>query len=135
MEKVVLCEPLRTAIGGFGGSLRDYSAVDLGTIVVKEILENTSLDPGEVDDCIIGNILPGSGPNPSRQISVNAGLETGTPAITINRMCGSGLQSVIYAAQTIKSEDNSCVIAGGIESMSRGQCTSRFSGRARRKGG
>ena len=118
MEKVVLCQPLRTAVGGFGGSLKDHSAVDLGTVVVKEILNVTKINPAEIDDCIMGNILPGSGPNPSRQISVNAGLRVETPAITINRMCGSGLQSVLYAAQTIKSEDCSCVIAGGVESMS-----------------
>lgn len=118
MEKVVLCEPLRTAIGGFGGSLKNYSAVEIGTFVVKEVLKNTSVDPKEIDDCIMGNILPGSGPNPSRQISVNSGMKVETPAITINRMCGSGLQSVVYAAQAIKAEDSSCIIAGGIESMS-----------------
>ncbi len=118
MEKVVLCEPLRSAIGGFGGSLKNYSAVEIGTFVVKEVLKNTSLDPKEIDDCIMGNILPGSGPNPSRQISVNSGMKVETPAITINRMCGSGLQSVVYAAQAIKAEDCSCIIAGGIESMS-----------------
>ena len=118
MEKVVLCEPLRSAIGGFGGSLKNYSAVEIGTFVVKEVLKNTSLDPKEIDDCIMGNILPGSGPNPSRQISVNSGMKVETPGITINRMCGSGLQSVVYAAQAIKAEDCSCIIAGGIESMS-----------------
>ena len=118
MEKVVLCEPLRTAIGVFGGALKDVSAVKLGTAVVKEIFNRTSVDPKEIDDCIMGNILTGSGPNPSRQISVNSGMKVETPAITINRMCGSGLQSVVYAAQTIKSEDCSCVVAGGMESMS-----------------
>lgn len=118
MERVVLCEPLRTAVGGFGGSLKDLNAVELGTAVVRKILENTSIDPKEIDDCIMGNILPGSGPNPSRQISVNAGMKVETPAITINRMCGSGLQSVVNAAQAIKTEDSSCIIAGGIESMS-----------------
>ena len=119
MEKVLICEPLRTAIGDFGGTLKDLSAVELGTVVVERILNKTRIDPGEIDDCIFGNILPGSGPNPSRQIAVNAGMKVETPAITINRMCGSGLQSVIYAAQNIKANDCSCVIAGGIESMSR----------------
>jgi len=118
MEKVVLCEPLRSAIGVFGGALKDVSAVKLGTAVVKEIFNRSSVDPKEIDDCIMGNILTGSGPNPSRQISVNSGMKVETPAITINRMCGSGLQSVVYAAQTIKSEDCSCVVAGGMESMS-----------------
>ena len=118
MEKVVLCEPLRTAIATFGGTLKDKSAVELGTEVVKEIIKRTSVDPKEIDDCIMGNILSGSGPNPSRQISLNSGMRIETPAITINRMCGSGLQSVVYAAQTLKSQDHSCVVAGGIESMS-----------------
>ena len=98
--------------------LKNYSAVEIGTFVVKEVLKNTSVDPKEIDDCIMGNILPGSGPNPSRQISVNSGMKVETPAITINRMCGSGLQSVVFAAQAIKAEDSSCIIAGGIESMS-----------------
>jgi len=93
MEKVVLCEPLRSAVGGFGGSLKNYSAVELGTFVVKEVLKNTSVDPREIDDCIMGNILPGSGPNPSRQISVNSGMKVETPAITINRMCGQVFSS------------------------------------------
>ena len=119
MEKVLLCEPLRTAIGTFGGTLKDISGVELGTLVVKEIINRTVIDTGEIDDCIFGNIISaGSGPNPSRQISLNAGLKIETPAITINRMCGSGLQSVINAAQSIKSEDSSCVVAGGIENMS-----------------
>ena len=119
MEKVVLCEPLRTAIGTFGGSLKDISAVDLGTFVVKEIINKTLIDPEEIDDCVMGNILgAGLGQNPSRQISVNSGLKVKTPAITINRMCGSGIQSVISAAQAIKSADCGCVVAGGIENMS-----------------
>jgi len=118
MEKVVLCQPLRTAVGGFGGALKNFSSVDLGTAVVKELISRTGINPTEIDDCIMGNILPGSGPNPSRQISVNAGMKVETPAITINRMCGSGLQSVVYSAQTVKAGDYSCVVAGGIESMS-----------------
>lgn len=118
MEKVVLCEPLRTAVGGFGGTLKDLTSVQLGTAVVKEIINKSSIDPSAIDDCIFGNILPGSGPNPSRQIAIHAGMRIQTPAVTINRMCGSGLQSVIYAAQAIKSEDCACVLAGGTESMS-----------------
>lgn len=118
MEKVVLCHPLRTAIGRFGGSLKDLSSVDLGTLVVKEIINSLSIDPGVFNDCIFGNILPGAGPNPSRQISINAGMKKETPAVTINRMCGSGLQSVIYAAQAIKSGDCKFIMSGGTESMS-----------------
>ena len=118
MEKIVLCEPLRTAVGGFGGTLKDLTSVQLGTAVVKEIINKSSIDPSVIDDCIFGSILPGSGPNPSRQIAIHAGMKIETPAITINRMCGSGLQSVIFAAQAIKAEDCSCILAGGTESMS-----------------
>ncbi len=118
MEKIVLSQPLRTAIGTFGGTLKDVSAVELGTVVVKEILNRTSIDPKEVSDCIMGNILgAGLGQNPSRQVAVNSGLGIETPAITINRLCGSGLQSVVFAAQAIKAGDAECIIAGGIENM------------------
>lgn len=119
MEKVVLSEPLRTAIGTFGGTLKDVSAVDLGTAVVREIINRASLPPEQIDDCIMGNILgAGQGQNPARQVSVNSGLRVETPAVTVNRVCGSGLQSVVSAAQTIKSGDCECVVAGGMESMS-----------------
>ena len=119
MEKVVLSEPLRTAIGTFGGTLKDVSAVDLGTTVVKEIVNRTSVPPEQIDDCVMGNILgAGLGQNPARQVSINSGLRVETPAITINRVCGSGLQSVVSAAQAIKSGDCECVVAGGMENMS-----------------
>ncbi|NIP39637.1 MAG: acetyl-CoA C-acetyltransferase [Candidatus Dadabacteria bacterium] len=119
MEKVVLCKPLRTAIGTFGGMLKDTSAVDLGTTVVKQILNQSDLDPKKVEDCIMGNILgAGQGQNPSRQIAINSGMDVQTPAITLNRLCGSGLQSVVFAAQAIKAGDAHCIIAGGIENMS-----------------
>jgi len=119
MQKVVICEPLRTAIGTFGGVLKDFPAPTLGSTVVKEILNRTGIDPKIIDDCILGNILSaGLGMNPSRQVSINAGLNVQTPAITINRVCGSGLQSVAFAAQAIKAEDAEVVIAGGIENMS-----------------
>ena len=119
MEKIVLSEPLRTAIGTFGGTLKDVSAVDLGTTVVKEIINRTSVPPEQIDDCVMGNILgAGLGQNPARQVSINSGLRVETPAITINRVCGSGLQSVVSAAQAIKSGDCECVVAGGMENMS-----------------
>ncbi len=119
MEKVVLSYPLRTAIGSFGGTLKDISAVDLGTAVVKQVIKRAGISPGCVDDCIMGNILSaGLGQNPSRQVSVNAGLGFETPAVTINRVCGSGLQSVVSAAQAIKAGDCECVVAGGMENMS-----------------
>lgn len=119
MEKIVISKPLRTAIGTFGGTLKDTSAVDLGTTVVKEIIKSSKLDPKEVDDCIMGNILgAGLGQNPSRQIAINSGLGVETPATTLNRLCGSGLQSVVSAAQAIKAGDADCIVAGGMENMS-----------------
>ncbi len=119
MENVFICNPLRTAIGTFGGALKDISAVDLGTAVVKEVIKGTAVDPKEIDDCVMGNILgAGLGQNPSRQVAINSGLKVETPAVTINRMCGSGLQSVIHAAQAVRSGDCHCIIAGGIENMS-----------------
>lgn len=119
MENVFICKPLRTAVGTFGGTLKDTSAVDLGTVVVKEIMNKARIDPGEIDDCVMGNILgAGLGQNPSRQVAINSGLKVETPAVTVNRLCGSGLQSVIHASQAIRSGDCHCVVAGGIENMS-----------------
>ena len=119
MEKTVLCSPFRTAIGAFGGALRDVSAVELGTAVVRKILSETAVSPEEIDDCVMGNILgAGLGQNPARQVALGAGLGAGTPAVTVNRLCGSGLQSVAMAAQSIRSGDCGCVVAGGTENMS-----------------
>jgi len=119
MEKVVICEPLRTAIGAFGGTLKDVPAVSLGASVVKEVISRTDIDPKEIDDCIMGNILgAGQGMNPSRQVALQAGLAAETPAFTINRVCGSGVQSIALAAQAIKAGDSNVVIVGGIENMS-----------------
>jgi acetyl-CoA C-acetyltransferase len=118
MQKVVLSEPLRTAIGAFGGTLKDTSSAKLGAAVVKEILDRTGIDPKEIDDCIMGNILgAGQGMNVSRQISIEAGLPVETPAVTINRVCGSGVQSIALAAQAIKAGDSEAIIAGGTENM------------------
>lgn len=119
MEKTVLCSPLRTAVGAFGGALRDVSAVELGTAVVREILSKTAVSPQEIDDCVMGNILgAGLGQNPARQVAMGAGLGVETPAVTVNRLCGSGLQSVAMAAHAVKSGDCGCVVAGGTENMS-----------------
>ena len=116
--KVVISEPLRTAIGTFGGTLQDVSAVDLGITVVKEILERNEIDPTQVDECIMGNILgAGQGQNPARQVALGAGLDYDTPSYTLNRVCASGVQSVANATQAIKAGDSDLVIAGGIENM------------------
>ncbi|MCZ6638930.1 MAG: acetyl-CoA C-acetyltransferase [Candidatus Dadabacteria bacterium] len=118
MQKVVISEPLRTAIGSFGGTLKDTSTVKLGSTVIKEILKRTNVDPKEIDDCIMGSILTaGQGMNTSRQIALDAGLPIETPAFTINRVCGSGVQSIALAAQAIKAGDAETIIAGGVENM------------------
>lgn len=118
MQKVVISEPLRTAIGSFGGTLKDTSTVKLGSTVIKEILKRTNVDPKKIDDCIMGSILTaGQGMNTSRQIALDAGLPIETPAFTINRVCGSGVQSIALAAQAIKAGDAEAIIAGGVENM------------------
>ncbi len=118
MQKVVICEPLRTAIGSFGGTLKDTSTAELGSTVVKEILARTQIDPKLIDDCIMGNILSaGQGMNISRQVAISSGLPVETPAFTVNRACGSGVQTVASAAQAIKAGDAEVIIAGGVENM------------------
>ena len=118
MKKVVICEPLRTAIGSFGGVLKDSPTAELGSTVVKEILSRTGVDPKLVDDCIMGNILSaGQGMNISRQVAIHSGLPVETPAFTINRACGSGVQTIALAAQAIKAGDADVIIAGGVENM------------------
>lgn len=118
MQKVVICEPLRTAIGSFGGTLKDTSTAELGSTVVKEILARTGIDPKEIDDCIMGNILSaGQGMNISRQVAIHSGLPVEIPAFTVNRACGSGVQTVANAAQAIKAGDAEVFIAGGVENM------------------
>ena len=119
MKKIVITEPLRTAIGSFGGALKGISTAQLGATVVKEILNRTDIDPREVNDCIMGNILSaGQGMNISRQVAIESGLPIETPAYTINRACGSGVQTIALAAQTIKAGDADAIIAGGVENMS-----------------
>ena len=116
--EIVISTPLRTAIGTFGGSLRDVPAVDLGTTVAQEVLNRSGIDPEQVDETIVGNILmAGQGMNPARQVAINSGVPEDKPAMTINRMCASGLQSIYSAAQQIALGEAEVVLAGGIESM------------------
>lgn len=117
-DTIVICEPVRTAVGTFGGVLKDTPVVTLGVAVVGELLRRAKLDPKIIDDCIMGNVLQaGIGMNPSRQVAIGAGLPVEVPALTINRVCGSGLQSIVLAAQAIKSKDAQLIVAGGLESM------------------
>lgn len=120
MTEVWICDARRTAIGTFMGSLKDIPASDLGAIVLKEIIRSNSLNPEEIEEVIVGNVLQaGQGMNPARQVALKAGLPVSSTAMTVNRVCGSGLQAVISASQEILTGDANLVVAGGIESMSR----------------
>lgn len=119
MREVYILGPCRTAIGSFGGSLKDVSAVKLGEIVIKEALGRAKIDAQYVDEVIMGNVLQcGQGQNPARQSAIRAGIPIEVPAITINKVCGSGLKAISLAAQAIKLNDAECIVAGGMENMS-----------------
>lgn len=119
MTEVVIVSAVRTPIGAFQGALKDISAPTLGSIVIKEALNRVQLDPSTVDEVIMGNVLAaGLGQNPARQASIQAGLPYTVPAMTINKVCGSGLKAVHLAAQAIIAGDAEVVVAGGFENMS-----------------
>ena len=119
MTEVVIVSAVRTPIGAFQGALKDISAPTLGSIVIKESLNRVQLDPSTVDEVIMGNVLAaGLGQNPARQASIQAGLPYTVPAMTINKVCGSGLKAVHLAAQAIIAGDAEVVVAGGFENMS-----------------
>jgi acetyl-CoA C-acetyltransferase len=118
-ENVVIVAALRTPVGSFGGSLSSLPATALGATVVKALLEKTGLDPEQVDEVILGQVLAaGVGQNPARQTTLNAGLPHKVPAMTINKVCGSGLKAVHLAMQAVALGEAEVVIAGGQESMS-----------------
>ena len=118
LHEIVISTPLRTAIGTFGGMLKDIPASDLGATVAKRVLEDAHLDPGQVDQVIVGNVLQaGQGMNPGRQVALKAGLPNRVPGMTLNRVCGSGLQAIISAAQEIAVGGAQVILAGGIENM------------------
>ncbi|HFL2425792.1 TPA: acetyl-CoA C-acetyltransferase [Clostridioides difficile] len=119
MKDVVIVSAVRTPIGSFGGVFKNTSAVQLGTIAVKEAIARVRLNLSEIDEVIIGNVLQtGLGQNVARQIAINAGIPNSVPSYTVNKLCGSGLKSVQLAAQSITSGENDVVIAGGTENMS-----------------
>jgi len=119
MTDVVIVAATRTAIGTFGGSLSSLQATQLGSEVIKSLMAKTGIEGSQVDEVIMGQVLTaGSGQNPARQAAINAGLPNETSAITINKVCGSGLKAVHLAAQAIKAGDADVIIAGGQESMS-----------------
>ena len=120
MSKIAIVEARRTAVGSFLGSLSSFTAAQLGSVVIADILKRSKLDPSLVDDVIMGQVLQaGNGQNPARQASIKAGLSVQTPAVTINHICGSGVRSVMMAAQSILAGDSEIVIAGGQENMSK----------------
>lgn len=117
--EVVIVSAVRTAIGSFNGSLKDVSAPELGAAAIKGALEKAGLKPEQIDEVILGNVLQaGLGQNPARQAALKAGLPVSVSAMTINKVCGSGLKAVHLAAQAIVAGDADIVVAGGIENMS-----------------
>ena len=119
MHEVVIVAAKRTAIGSFQGSLANISAVELGSTVIRALLSTSGVDAADIDEVIMGQVLSaGCGQNPARQSAINAGLPFSTSAMTLNKLCGSGLKAVHMAVQAIRCGDAEAVIAGGMESMS-----------------
>lgn len=119
MTEVVIVSAKRTAVGKFGGAFKNVSPVELGQVAVRGALADANLDANLVDEVILGNVLgAGQGQNVARQVSIAAGIPETVPAFTINKVCGSGLKSVVLAAQSILAGDNDIVVAGGTENMS-----------------
>jgi acetyl-CoA C-acetyltransferase len=119
MKEVVIVDAVRTPVGSFGGSLTGVPAVELGTIAVKELIKRTGIDPAQVEELIFGCVLQGGqGQNVARQVLIQSGIPQEVPALTVNKVCASGLRTVSLAAQVIKAGDADVVIAGGTENMS-----------------
>ncbi|QAA31075.1 acetyl-CoA C-acetyltransferase [Clostridium manihotivorum] len=119
MKEVVIVSAVRTAIGAYGKTLKDVPAVELGAIVIKEAVKRAGINANSIDEVVFGNVLQaGLGQNPARQAAVKAGLPVEIPALTLNKVCGSGLRSVSLAAQIIKAGDADIIVAGGMENMS-----------------
>lgn len=117
---VVLSAPVRTAIGTFGGSLKETPATELGATAIRAVLARTRLDPAKVGTVVMGNVIQaGNKMNPARQAAIHGGLPVGVPAMTVNRVCGSGAQAIASAAQEVMLGMVDCAIAGGMENMDR----------------
>lgn len=115
---MVICNPVRTAIGSFSGTLKNVPASDLGAAVIRESVARSGIDPAKVGSVVMGNVIQaGAGMNPARQAAINGGIPVEAPALTVNRVCGSGLQSIAQAVQEIRAGDAEVVIAGGMENM------------------
>src|SRR5437870_2357663 len=115
----VIVSAVRTPIGKYLGGLAPLRAPQLGALVVREAVRRAAIDPAQVEEVIMGNVLQGGvGQAPARQAAIHAGLPGAIPSVTVNKVCGSGLKAVMLAAQAIKAGDEQCVVAGGMESMS-----------------
>jgi acetyl-CoA C-acetyltransferase len=118
--EVVICSPVRTAIGTYGGTLKDIPAANLGAEVVRATLERAKLTGGDIDTVVMGNVIQaGNKMNPARQASINGGVPVSVPALTVNRVCGSGAQAIASAAQEVMLGFVKCTIGGGMENMDR----------------
>lgn len=119
MQEVVIVSAVRTAIGSFQGSLKGVKATTLGATVIKEAIARAGIDKDLVNEVIMGNVLQaGLGQNPARQAALEAGLDVSIPALTINKVCGSGLKAIHLASQAIVAGDADVIVAGGFENMS-----------------
>lgn len=117
-NQVVLCSPVRTAIGAYGGSLKDLPATELGATAIRVTLERSSLDPSLIQAVVMGQVIQaGARMNPARQAAIGAGIPVDVPAMTVNRVCGSGAQAIASAAQEVMLGHLDCAIAGGMENM------------------
>src|SRR5689334_15184080 len=114
---IVIVSAIRTPTGKFLGALKSFTAPQLGAMVVREAVKRAGIDPAVVDECIMGNVIQaGTGQNPARQAALNGGLHDRVAAMTINKVCGSGLKAVMLAAQAIATGDIDVAVAGGMES-------------------
>jgi acetyl-CoA C-acetyltransferase len=119
-KHVVICSPVRTAIGTYGGALKDVPAADLGAVVVRATLDRAKLPPGDIDTVVMGNVIQaGNKMNPARQAAINGGVPVDVPAMTVNRVCGSGAQAIASAAQEVMLGFIDSALAGGMENMDR----------------
>ncbi len=117
---VVPCHPVRTPIGAFNGSLKGVPATELGAVVVRETIARSGLRPDQIGNLVLGNVVQaGNKMNPARQASINGGLPVEVPAMTVNRVCGSGAQAIASAAQEILLGHHQAAVAGGMENMDR----------------
>jgi acetyl-CoA C-acetyltransferase len=118
LHSVVIAEPVRTAIGTFGGTLKDVPAVDLGAVAINAAIQRAGLQPHDVGTVVMGNaVQAGNKMNPARQAAIHAGLPVQVPAMTVNRVCGSGAQAIVSAAQEILMGSVDAAVAGGMENM------------------